>query len=236
MDVAAAIRPAVVLAGMMPGARDEKDRSQKHTDRQEWKPSEKRHVPTVGPPAEAAIGVTADLRRAQALLWVRQTTDVRSGQPRMAPVPAGATLDAEPGKEHEMKILVAYDGSESAQRALERAAELASSNGSSVSVISVAEPLPQFGRAASMMVPEEEDERKHELADAKSTLAGKGIEAAVVERMGDPATMIVDEAEQEGSDVIVIGTRGLSTAKRWLMGSVSSRVVQHAPCNVLVVR
>jgi len=134
-----------------------------------------------------------------------------------------------------MKILVAYDGSESAQRALVQAAELAS-NGSSVSVITVAEPLPQFGRAGEMMVPEEEEERRHELADAKATLNAKGIDAAFVERKGDPATMIVDEAEQEGADVIVMGTRGLSTAKRWLMGSVSSRVVQHAPCNVLVVR
>ena len=134
-----------------------------------------------------------------------------------------------------MKILVAYDGSESAQRALVQAAELAS-NGSSISVISVAEPLPQFGRAGTMMVPEEDEERRHDLTDAKATLAAKGIEAAVVERKGDPATMIVDEAEHEGADVIVMGTRGLNTAKRWLMGSVSSRVVQHAPCNVLVVR
>src|SRR5262245_56142273 len=112
-----------------------------------------------------------------------------------------------------MKILVAYDGSESAQRALVQAAELAS-NGSSVSVITVAEPLPQFGRAGEMMVPEEEAERRHELADAKATLNAKGIDAAFVERKGDPATMIVDEAEQEGADVIVMGTRGLSTAKR----------------------
>ena len=48
--------------------------------------------------------------------------------------------------------------------------------------------------------------------------------------------MIVDEAEREHADLIVLGTRGLNTAKRWLMGSVSSPVVQHAPCNVLVVR
>jgi nucleotide-binding universal stress UspA family protein len=138
-------------------------------------------------------------------------------------------------KELKMKILVAYDGSESAQRALEQAAELAS-NGATVSVISVAEPLPQFGRAGAMMVPEEDEERRHELADAKATLGTKGIEAAIVERKGDPATMIVDEAEQEGADMIVMGTRGLNTTERWLMGSVSSRVVQHAPCNVLVVR
>jgi nucleotide-binding universal stress UspA family protein len=135
-----------------------------------------------------------------------------------------------------MKILVAYDGSEGAQRALEQAAHLAGSNGANVSVISVAEPLPQFGRAGSMMLPEEDQERRLELADAKTTLSGKGIDAQVVERMGDPATMIVDEAEREATDVIVMGTRGLNTAKRWLMGSVSSRVVQHAPCNVLVVR
>jgi nucleotide-binding universal stress UspA family protein len=135
-----------------------------------------------------------------------------------------------------MKILVAYDGSESAQRALVQAAELAGSNGTAVSVISVAEPLPQFGRAGSMMLPEEDEERKLELADAKKTLSAKGIEAAIVERKGDPATMIVDEAAHEGTDVIVMGTRGLNTAQRWLMGSVSSRVVQHAPCNVLVVR
>ncbi len=57
-----------------------------------------------------------------------------------------------------------------------------------------------------------------------------------MERKGDPATMIVDEAEKEAADVIVMGTRGLNTAQRWLIGSVSSRVVQHAPCNVLVVR
>jgi nucleotide-binding universal stress UspA family protein len=134
-----------------------------------------------------------------------------------------------------MKILVAYDGSESAQRALAQTADLAS-NGATVSVMSVAEPLPQFGRAASMMLPEEHEERRHELDDAKATLAAKGIEAAVVERKGDAATMIVDEAERESVDMIVMGTRGLNTAKRWLMGSVSSRVVQHAPCNVLVVR
>lgn len=135
-----------------------------------------------------------------------------------------------------MKILVAYDGSESAQRALEQTADLAASNGATVSVISVAEPLPQFGRAAPMMLPEEDEERRHELDDAKATLAAKGIEAAVVERKGDAATMIVDEAERESVDMIVMGTRGLNTTRRWLMGSVSSRVVQHAPCNVLVVR
>lgn len=134
-----------------------------------------------------------------------------------------------------MKILVAYDGSESAQRALDQAVEIAH-NGASVSVVSVAEPLPQFGRAGAMLVPEEDEERQRELAEAKATLATKGIDAAIVERKGEPASMIIDEAEKEGVDVIVMGTRGLNSAERWLLGSVSSKVVQHASCNVMVVR
>ena len=135
-----------------------------------------------------------------------------------------------------MKILVAYDGSESAHRALDQAAELAQSNGADVSVVSVAEPLPQFGRAGVMLVPEEEEERLHELEDAKAALAGKGVSATVVERKGDAAAMIIDEAEKEAADMIIVGSRGLNAAQRWLLGSVSTRVVQHAPCNVLVVR
>ena len=135
-----------------------------------------------------------------------------------------------------MKILVAYDGSESAHRALDQAAELAQSNGADVSVVSVAEPLPQFGRAGAMLVPEEEEERLHELEDAKAALAGKGVSAKVVERKGDAAAMIIEEAEKEAADMIIVGSRGLNAAQRWLLGSVSTRVVQHAPCNVLVVR
>jgi nucleotide-binding universal stress UspA family protein len=87
-----------------------------------------------------------------------------------------------------------------------------------------------------MLVPEEDEERRHELAEARTALAEKGIEATVVERKGEAVSMIIDEAEKEGADVIVMGTRGVNAAERWLLGSVSSRVVQHAPCNVLVVR
>jgi nucleotide-binding universal stress UspA family protein len=134
-----------------------------------------------------------------------------------------------------MKILVAYDGSDGAKRALDQAAELAH-NGASVSVLSVAELLPQFGRAAPMLVPEEDEERKQELREAKAALAGKGIDASIVERKGDAATMIIGEAEHENAEVIVMGTRGLNSAQRWLLGSVSSKVVEHAPCNVMIVR
>jgi nucleotide-binding universal stress UspA family protein len=48
--------------------------------------------------------------------------------------------------------------------------------------------------------------------------------------------MIIDEAEKEGVDLILMGTRGMNAVDRWLLGSVSTKVVHHAPCNVLVVR
>lgn len=131
-------------------------------------------------------------------------------------------------------ILVAYDGSEGAKRALEEAAKRA--NGQPVTVVSVAELLPQFGRAGAMLVPEEDEERKRELAEAMQILKERGIDAKAIERRGDAAEKIVDEAKEEDAELIVVGTRGLNAAKRWLMGSVSTRVVQHAPCNVLVVR
>ncbi len=131
-------------------------------------------------------------------------------------------------------ILVAYDGSDSAKRALEEAAKL--SNGNRVTVVSVAEELPQFGRAAAMLVPEEHEERLRQLSEAVAALQQKGVTLHAVERKGDPAKLIVDEAKAERAELIVIGTRGLSPAKRLLLGSVSTKVLQHAPCNVLVVR
>jgi nucleotide-binding universal stress UspA family protein len=87
-----------------------------------------------------------------------------------------------------------------------------------------------------MLLPEEDEERKRQLAEAMAALKARGVAAKAVERRGDAAEAIVYEAQQEGAELIVLGTRGLNAAKRWLMGSVSTRVVQHAPCNVLVVR
>jgi nucleotide-binding universal stress UspA family protein len=145
----------------------------------------------------------------------------------------GETLRATKG-EVMSKILVAYDGSDSGRRALAETARIAAGN--TVTVVSVAEPMSQFGRTGELMLPEEDADRRRDLAEAKQLLADCGVDAAVVERKGDPATRILDEAEQEHADLLVLGTRGLGRTKRWLLGSVSTRVLQHASCNVLVVR
>jgi nucleotide-binding universal stress UspA family protein len=79
--------------------------------------------------------------------------------------------------------------------------------------------------------------------DVEATLAGAaedaraaGIEAATYPREGDPADAILDVAEELGADLIVVGNKGMTGAKRFLLGSVPNRVSHHAPCSVLIVR
>lgn len=135
-----------------------------------------------------------------------------------------------------MKVLLAYDGSDNAKRALEVVIAL-NHEGDVVTVVSSAEGLPLYGYAGTLLpTPEQEAERHRQAVEARAALAEHGIDATVVERHGDAATAILDEAEAEGTELIVLGTRGLSTAERWLLGSVSSRVVHHAHCSVLVAR
>jgi nucleotide-binding universal stress UspA family protein len=132
------------------------------------------------------------------------------------------------------KVLVGYDGSEPARRALDRAAEVA--NGASILVIS-AVPVHAGGpRGFGPVDPEDLTEAHQELVEATNLLAAKGIQAQVIEAIGDPADALVDAAERQGADLIVVGTRGISPAKRLVLGSVSSKVTTHAHCDVLIVR
>jgi nucleotide-binding universal stress UspA family protein len=134
------------------------------------------------------------------------------------------------------KIVIAYDGSESGRRALERGAELA--NGAAVTVVSVAHLLRPVGRGPGPepLDPDEVARRDRVLAEAQSLLADKGIEARLVPGIGDPASVLVEEAQEWGADLIVVGTRGLNLGERIMLGSVSTKVVHHAPCDVLVAR
>jgi nucleotide-binding universal stress UspA family protein len=135
-----------------------------------------------------------------------------------------------------MKILVAYDGSDAARRALDRAAQLAG-DGSSLGVVTVAFGVPDKGRTPGYTDPDDAAVRRQDAEDARALLGQKGIDAHVVEAYADDAAEgIIDEAERQQADLIVLGTRGRGTAARWLLGSVSTKVLQHAPCDVLVVR
>ena len=134
-----------------------------------------------------------------------------------------------------MKILIAYDGSDGAKRALEQAAVLARRE-DQVSIISVAEGIPLFGYASALPSPEQEEEHRKELVEAAQVLSEHGVGSSLVQRNGDPATAILEVARDDDVDLIVMGTRGVSAVDRWLVGSVSSKVLHHAHCSVLVAR
>ena len=63
-----------------------------------------------------------------------------------------------------------------------------------------------------------------------------GVECATYARQGDPADAILDVAEEQGADLIVVGNKGMTGAKRFLLGSVPNKVSHHAPCSVLIIR
>jgi nucleotide-binding universal stress UspA family protein len=134
-----------------------------------------------------------------------------------------------------MKILVAYDGSEAAGHAVERAGQIAL-RGGEVTVISVV-PLQASGpRSAGPVISGDVEEHGRELDEAVAKLKVMGLEAQRIEAVGHVAESIVDEAERGGFELIVVGSRGHHGVARFLLGSTSTRVVTHAHCDVLVVR
>ena len=134
------------------------------------------------------------------------------------------------------KILLGYDGSASAERALGFAIETAQKYGAELHVLAVARP-PDLGTEIEVE-PVIERELKHYesvLAGMKEKLAGSvGARCEVV--VGHPAEQLLRYAETHGIDHIVVGNRGRSLFERLLLGSIARQVIAHAPCNVTVVR
>jgi nucleotide-binding universal stress UspA family protein len=137
------------------------------------------------------------------------------------------------------RIVVGFDASEHGRRALERAATIAKSQGARLSVLSsakISQLIRDPGSGASPVDPAEAEQREKALSEAREYLAAQGMAADFVEGHGDPADALLREAEATSADLIVVGTRGLNAAQRLLLGSVSTNVVHHASCDVLVVR
>ncbi len=144
-----------------------------------------------------------------------------------------------PLKQHISKILAPVDGSENAHRALSVAIAFAQSSGAELILLEIAEILPSIASFPYSPVAyvshleklkeNSPEERYPELAKSDLTWKRRVEQGAV-------ADIICRVAEEEGCNLIVLGSRGLSAIERFLLGSVSSRVIHHAHCSVIVIR
>lgn len=148
-----------------------------------------------------------------------------------------------------MKILVATDGSKFSQRALEKACEFSvGAKDVSYKVISVYEPpIPMAAEPYAMslesyqhldeVAKRQAENAAEEAVDAiRDKIPDPSVEITTIVRLGNPAQIIVEEAENWPSDLVVVGSHGYGFWGRLAVGSVSDTVVHHAPCSVLVVR
>jgi len=142
------------------------------------------------------------------------------------------------------RIVVGTDGSETAGEAVRQAIDLAKLSEARLDIVSAYEPIPR------QRLQEEQREApgdvQYELGpredvnmtlDAASREAKQGeVEVNSHAREGDPADAILDVAEEVQADLIVVGNKGMTGARRFLLGSVPNKVSHHAPCSVIIVR
>ncbi|MGE0813858.1 MAG: universal stress protein [Vicinamibacterales bacterium] len=143
-----------------------------------------------------------------------------------------------------MKILLATDGSPSAQAAVEAVATRPWPDATAIRVLTVIHTAVPFILDPTYTVAfihidqlEKARARAPELvADVAARVTRPGTTVTTEVREGSPKDLIVDEAERWGADLIVLGTHGHGAVGRFLLGSVAHSVVLHAPCSVEVVR
>jgi nucleotide-binding universal stress UspA family protein len=141
-------------------------------------------------------------------------------------------------------IVVGTDGSDTAGEAVRQATELAKAVGAKIFVVSAFEPVGnQRLREERQQVPEDMSWMVNQREDVDATLRAAaedikeaGVDVETFARQGDPADAILDVAEEKTADLIVVGNKGMSGAKRFLLGSVPNKVSHHAPCSVMIIR
>ena len=133
-------------------------------------------------------------------------------------------------------IVLAYDGSKYSNKALQEAIKIAKSSDGSLLILSIVDITDEFESEAPGLTDK--------MTQRLLTMAQKALEKAVAAEVkakievhvGDAYEMIVEVAKKKKADIIVMGSHGRTGLTRLLMGSVTSRVIGHAPCSVLVVK
>jgi nucleotide-binding universal stress UspA family protein len=142
------------------------------------------------------------------------------------------------------RIVVGTDGSETATEAVRHATELAKATGASLDIVSAYDPNPRERlRGEASEIPGDIAHAVGPREDVHVVLGGAagpareaGVDTQTHPREGDPADAIIDVAEEVDADLIVVGNKGMTGAKRFLLGSVPNKISHHAPCGVYIVR
>jgi nucleotide-binding universal stress UspA family protein len=141
-------------------------------------------------------------------------------------------------------IVVGTDGSETATQAVRQAVDLAGAVGAKLELVSAYAPVSEQRLSEERrQAPEDLQWAINPREDVDATLEAAatvarevGVEVSLYPRQGDPADAILDVAEEQEADLIIVGNKGMTGAKRFLLGSVPNKVSHHAPCSVLIIR
>jgi len=141
-------------------------------------------------------------------------------------------------------IVVGTDGSDTATQAVRQAVDMASAVGATLELVSAYAPVPeQRLRTERRDAPEDvqwainpREDVEASLSAAADIARAAGVSVNTHARQGDPADAILDVAEEREADLVIVGNKGMTGAKRFLLGSVPNKVSHHAPCSVLIVR
>jgi len=142
------------------------------------------------------------------------------------------------------RIVVGTDGSDTASRAVETAVGLAKLANARLEIVSAYEPVPQSrlrdeaegmsGDLSHTINPREDVE--FVLNKAAGLAKQEGVDVVTHPREGDPADAILDVAEENDADLVLVGNKGMTGARRFLLGSVPNKISHHAPCDVWIVK
>jgi nucleotide-binding universal stress UspA family protein len=142
------------------------------------------------------------------------------------------------------RIVVGTDGSETAAEAVRTAVELAKISDAKLEIVSAYEPVPQSrlreesegisGDVSHAINPREDVQLVLDKAAAVAKQAN--VDVVTHPREGDPADAILDVAEENNADLVMVGNKGMTGARRFLLGSVPNKISHHAPCDVWIVK
>src|SRR4051812_6635116 len=140
-------------------------------------------------------------------------------------------------------IVVGTDGSDTAKVAVQQAADLAKSHDAELHLVMSASGVSETRlREERQGAPDDVQHAINPNEDIEAQLRqvaeslGDGLNVKTHAKQGDPSEAIIDVAAQNDADLIVVGNKGMTGAKRFFLGAVPNKVSHHAPCSVLIVR